>query len=169
MLASLSSDHKLGLGLVAGAFILFAVASAFLVPRYRPQYPGRDGLPLFIVVAGTLFVGMLFAVEFFGREPKEASAAKEGHTVPVTEVDYRIELADRNLSSGAYTFELQNKGKQPHNLTINGPGVNRAATPTIPGGSSAKLPVTLKRGEYEFYCSVPGHKQLGMDLKLTVS
>jgi uncharacterized cupredoxin-like copper-binding protein len=37
---------------------------------------------------------------------------------------------------------------------------------------AADLKVTardLKSGEYELYCSIPGHKATGMDTKLTVS
>lgn len=168
MLAALSSDHKLGLGLVAGTFILFALASSFLIPRYRPQYPGRNGMALFVIVAVALFVGMLFAMEFFGREPKEASAA-EGKAVRVSEVEYRISVAEKNLHAGSYSFDVKNDGQLQHDLTIDGPGVSKAATPLIDSGSSAKLHVTLKPGTYDLYCSVPGHKQQGMDTKITVS
>ena len=66
-------------------------------------------------------------------------------------------------------FVPKNDGKLQHDLTIDGPGLNNAATPLIDAGSSAKLHVTLKPGTYDFYCSVPGHKQQGMDTKITVS
>ena len=42
------------------------------------------------------------------------------------------------------------------------------ATPTFAAGGSMDLTVTLKNGSYELFCSVPGHKQLGMDTHLTV-
>jgi uncharacterized cupredoxin-like copper-binding protein len=47
--------------------------------------------------------------------------------------------------------------------------VKKAATPTIAAGKTAKLKVKLAKGTYELYCSVPGHKQLGMDTHITVS
>jgi plastocyanin len=168
MLASLPADQKLGLGLVAGAFIVFALVSSFLIPRYRPQYPGRSGMKLFVIVAVCLFVGMLFAMEFLAREPKEASAG-EGKAVKVTEREYKIDLAEHTLRPGTYTFDLKNDGQLPHNLTIDGPGVRDASTPTIGGGSSATVRATLKRGTYDLYCSVPGHKQQGMDTKLRIA
>jgi uncharacterized cupredoxin-like copper-binding protein len=75
---ALSTGHEVGLGVTAFVFILFALASSFLFPRFRPDYPGR-GLLAFIVVAFVFFFGMLTAVEVFGAESKhhgEAAAAE---------------------------------------------------------------------------------------------
>ena len=180
VLLALSTSHKLGLGLMGAVFIAFALASSFLLPRYRPDYPGR-ALRWFVLAALVLFAGMLTAVEFFGREPAEAGAKGESTTatttgpttgakkVAVTEKEFKIELASSSLAAGSYEFDLKNVGKIPHDLTIDGPGVAKAHTPTIGGGATATLKVTLKAGTYDFYCSVPGHKQLGMDLKIKVS
>ena len=186
VLLALSTNHKLGLGLTGAVFIAFALASSFLLPRYRPDYPGR-ALRWFVLAALVLFAGMLTAVEFFGREPAEAGAKGEttaastsaattttGSTagakkVGVTEKEFKIELASSTLAAGSYEFDLKNAGKIPHNLTIDGPGVAKAHTPTIHGGATATLKVTLKTGTYDFYCSVPGHKQLGMDVKVKVA
>src|SRR5437773_335631 len=54
-------------------------------------------------------------------------------------------------------------------LFVNGPGVDNEKTPVIDPGKTAKLTVDLKTGTYDVYCSVPGHKQAGMDVKLKVS
>jgi plastocyanin len=78
-LAALSTGHKVGLGLVGLAFVVFALVSAFLIPALRPDYPGRRGLPAFLTLSVALFVGMMFAVFFFGREPSE-SRAEAGST-----------------------------------------------------------------------------------------
>ena len=206
LLAALSTGHKVGLGLVGLAFVLFALASAFLLPRIRPDYPGRRGLPAFLTVSVALFVGMMFAVFFFGREPSESHAAPGStavstattaptttapsttastttapsasvpttaptapKSVPVTEVEFKIELPSTNLSPGAYTFDLTNKGHVGHDLVFNGPGVSNEKTPVIDPGKTAKLTVDLKSGTYDVYCSVPGHKQAGMDVKVKVS
>jgi uncharacterized cupredoxin-like copper-binding protein len=67
---ALSTGHEVGLAVTAAAFIAFALASSFLFPRFRPQYPG-SALPAFIVVAFVFFFGMLGAVEVFGAESKE--------------------------------------------------------------------------------------------------
>ena len=186
MLLALSTWHKIGLAGVAAVFIVFALASSFLFPRYRPSYPaGRLGW--FIVVTLTLFIGMLAAVEIFGREPAEKAAAENepttspstspttsgnggaGQTVQVSEKEFKITLPSTTLKPGSYTFDLSNDGKIPHDLTIAGPGVNNSKTPVINGGQHATLKVKLAAGDYDFYCSVPGHKQLGMDVKVKVA
>ena len=185
MLLALSTWHKIGLAGVAAVFIVFALASSFLFPRYRPSYPaGRLGW--FIVVTLALFIGMLAAVEIFGAEPAEKAAAENesttsssttsttasgsaGQTVQVSEKEFKITLPSTTLKPGSYTFDLSNDGKIPHDLTIDGPGVSNSKTPVINGGQHATLKVKLAAGTYDFYCSVPGHKQLGMDVKIKVS
>jgi uncharacterized cupredoxin-like copper-binding protein len=168
VLLALSTWHKIGLAGVAAVFIVFALASSFLFPRYRPSYPaGRLGW--FIVVTLALFLGMLAAVEIFGAEPAEKAAAENGTRVQVSEKEFKITLPSTTLKPGSYTFDLSNDGKIQHDLTIDGPGVNKEKTPVINGGQHATLKVKLSAGEYEFYCSVPGHKQLGMDVKVKVA
>lgn len=184
MLLALSTWHKIGLAGVAAVFIVFALASSFLFPRYRPSFPaGRLGW--FVVVTLALFVGMLAAVEIFGAEPAEKAAAENestsssttstsaagggGQTVQVSEKEFKITLPSTTLKPGSYTFDLSNDGKIPHDLTIDGPGVSNSKTPVINGGQHATLKVKLSAGTYDFYCSVPGHKQLGMDVKVKVA
>src|SRR5438093_12897570 len=75
LIAALSTGNKVGLGLVGLAFVVFALISAFLLPALRPDYPGKRGLPAFLTLSVTLFIGVMFAVFFFGREPSETHAA----------------------------------------------------------------------------------------------
>ena len=66
MLAALSTAHKLGLGLSALAFIVFALLSAMVIPRSNPDFPGRR-LGWFVFVSILFFVGMMCAVLLFGE------------------------------------------------------------------------------------------------------
>jgi plastocyanin len=96
------------------------------------------------------------------------SSQASGSAVDVTLKDFSIAVAGgSSLAPGTYTFHVTNDGPSAHNLTINGPGVANQATPTF-GSGTKDLTVTLKDGSYELYCSVPGHKQAGMDTNLTV-
>jgi plastocyanin len=92
-----------------------------------------------------------------------------GTPIDVTLKDYSIDVAHTgSLAPGTYTFHVTNNGPSSHNLTVNGPGVSDQATPTFAAGGSMDLTVTLQNGSYELFCSVPSHKQLGMDTHLTV-
>jgi mono/diheme cytochrome c family protein len=77
VLLGLSTGHALGLALVAGTFVLFALVSALLVPRRWPEFPGRN-LPWFIFGTLVLFVATLGAVEVFAKEPKESKTEAVG-------------------------------------------------------------------------------------------
>ncbi|MGZ8692269.1 MAG: cupredoxin domain-containing protein [Gaiellaceae bacterium] len=195
MPVALSTGHEVGLGVTALVFILFALASSFLFPRFRPGYPGR-GLSAFIVVAFVFFFGMLAAVEVFGAEDKhQAEAAAETTTaaattttqqttsaetttqgattakpaetkVPVSETEFKITLGSTDLKAGEITFQVKNDGKVPHDFAIKETGDK---TKEIPAGGTAELKVTLKPGKYVFYCSIPGHEAAGMKLSVTVS
>jgi cytochrome c6 len=73
VVAALSSSHKLGLALVGGAFIAFALISSFVIPRYRPNFPGK-GMGWYAAVCVLFFVAMVSAVIVFGREAPETKA-----------------------------------------------------------------------------------------------
>jgi uncharacterized cupredoxin-like copper-binding protein len=51
--------------------------------------------------------------------------------------------------------------------SIEGPGVNEEGE-TVGEGGRSTVRVALRRGRYDFYCSVPGHRQGGMEGTLTV-
>ena len=97
-----------------------------------------------------------------------SSATAVGTSVGVTEKEFSITLSQASLSPASYTFIIQNKGSFPHNLNIKGPGVDTETSPTLSAGQSGMLTVTLQKGSYELWCSVPGHKDKGMDLTIKV-
>ena len=80
---ALSTGHEVGLGVTGLVFILFALASSFLFPRFRPDYPGK-GLLAFIVIAFVFFFGMLTAVEVFGAEEKHHAESAAPETTTTT-------------------------------------------------------------------------------------
>ena len=71
LLLALSTAQKVGLGLCVAGFAGFSLIVSMLVPRYRPQFPGR-GLRVFVVTCLLLFVGMMSAVIFVARETSAA-------------------------------------------------------------------------------------------------
>lgn len=66
--------------------------------------------------------------------------------------------------AGPLEIESPNESPQPHNIVIDGLGEGKVVEK---GGVSA-FNGTAKAGELVFYCSVPGHREGGMEGKLTV-
>jgi heme/copper-type cytochrome/quinol oxidase subunit 3 len=85
LLAGLSTGHKIGLLVVGGAFVAFALTSSMLAPRRRPDFPGRAGLSVFIIACAAFFAAMLLAVIFLGKEKKEP--AKKSAPAPSARVE----------------------------------------------------------------------------------
>jgi plastocyanin len=73
-----------------------------------------------------------------------------------------------SAKSGTVTIVFTNNSPLEHNVTIAEGTKILGTTPTFKGGSKT-LTLTLKPGSYTFYCSVPGHRQAGMEGTLTVT
>ncbi len=115
-----------------------------------------------------LLAGVLAVAGCGGKSHPGASGAK-GTQVTAKETEFKIQLSQQSFSPGTYTFVAQNDGKLPHSLAINGPGVsNQRIAGTIGPGKSMSITVTLQKGSYDVYCPVPGHKQQGMDVQISV-
>lgn len=100
-----------------------------------------------------------------------------GTTSPQTQGEAReitVEGDEYAFSPGSITVEagekirltFKNMGNLAHNFTIDELGV---AAKTISGGKSETLEFTAeKSGTFTFYCSIAGHRQLGMEGELEV-
>ena len=70
--------------------------------------------------------------------------------------------------AGKNTVEFTNESSLPHDVKIEEGGKEVGGTDVVSGGK-AEATVQLDAGEpYTFYCSVPGHRDAGMEGKLTV-
>jgi uncharacterized cupredoxin-like copper-binding protein len=102
-----------------------------------------------------------------GREA--ASGSGSSSLKEEADPEGQLRYTTRNLSAkaGVVTIGFANMSPLPHNMTIAQGTKVLAATPTFQGGTKT-LKLNLKPGTYVFYCSVPGHRQAGMEGKLTV-
>jgi plastocyanin len=73
-----------------------------------------------------------------------------------------------SAKAGTVTIVMANMSPVEHNVTIAQGSKVLGATPTFKGASRT-LSLKLKPGKYTFYCSVPGHRQAGMEGTLNVS
>jgi uncharacterized cupredoxin-like copper-binding protein len=196
---ALSTGHEIGLGVTALVFIIFALASSFVFPRFRPDYPGH-GLLAFIVVAFVFFFGMLTAVEVFGAESKhgEAAAAETTTAQQTTTAKTTTQPSGTTTTQATTTttatpaatkvpvsevefkITLASTNFKAGEITFEAKNDGKIPhdlaikgtsdkTKLIPPGGSAELKVTLKPGKYELYCTVPGHEAAGMRLNITVA
>jgi plastocyanin len=72
-----------------------------------------------------------------------------------------------SAKSGPVAITFTNASPLEHNVTISQGAKVLGATPTFKGGARS-VQLTLAPGTYTFYCSVPGHRQAGMEGTLTV-
>jgi plastocyanin len=69
--------------------------------------------------------------------------------------------------AGPLTVNMKNAAPTPHDIAIQGNGVNKVG-PIVQGGKTSTISVNLKPGKYTFLCTVPGHAAAGMKGTLTV-
>ena len=129
----------------------------------RKTFSRAASLPL---AALALASGATVAATVVAAAP--ASASTSATAVKATETDFHIALSKSSFKTGKYVFDAVNKGHTTHALMITGPGIKMAMTKDIQPGQSATLAVTLKKGTYDVFCPIPGHKALGMNLNINV-
>ena len=69
---------------------------------------------------------------------------------------------------GNVTIEMLNPSPVPHDIAIEGPNDVARKGKVVEQDGTSTVSSDLKAGEYTFYCSVPGHREGGMEGKLTV-
>lgn len=73
-----------------------------------------------------------------------------------------------SAKAGKVTIDMTNMSPIEHDVAVAQGTTIVGQTPVFTGGSKA-VTLTLKPGTYTFYCTVPGHRQAGMEGTLTVS
>lgn len=79
----------------------------------------------------------------------------------------KFDKTSLEATAGNVTIDFTNDSSLPHDVKLEGPGVDGEGTDTITG-SSTSVTLDLQPGEYTFYCSVDGHRAAGMEGKLVV-
>jgi plastocyanin len=128
----------------------------------------------FLLVASTLTAAVLTGGEdepaAEGRASPPAAPAGGSGTLQLTADPGGQPAYDKTratVRAGPVDIRLTNRSPVPHNITIAEGGKVVAATGTIES-STATRDADLRPGEYDFYCSVDGHRQAGMKGTLTV-
>lgn len=170
-------------GILVALAVLFAFVGIRGVDSFPPNRAVMAGvIALFVAVVGTT---MAFAIVKSNDEQKsrnEKLAAEEGTTTtapsgPVTDLsvsspaDGGLVYQPNGLTAkpGNVAITYDNPSQVPHSIavaTANG-NVLGQVQPFTAGKQTVTLS-NLAPGKYVFYCTVPGHRQAGMQGNLTV-
>jgi uncharacterized cupredoxin-like copper-binding protein len=151
--------------------------------RLRQRVLRAATYPLAALVIGT--VALFSAAACSSGRP---GAATGGAVVRVTERDFRIVVARKQVPAGDVRFVIHNRGPDAHELIIartpnsrlplrgDGLTVNEETLERsflreldVPPGSAQELRLHLRRGRYELFCNMFGHYLGGMRAQLVVT
>lgn len=104
---------------------------------------------------------------------KEAEGGSEGSAATFdVEADPSGGLSftsdEASAKAGKVSVNFTNSAPVPHDVRIEDSGGKDIGGTEVITESSESAAVNLKPGDYTFYCSVPGHRQAGMEGTLTV-
>lgn len=111
-----------------------------------------------------LLIGALTLAACDGGEPDAGSA--EGPVEVVGTDGLEFDPAELTVAAGEVTIELTSEPEALHTFTIEELGDVEVVA--ADGGETATGTVELESGTYTYYCSVPGHREAGMEGTLTV-
>jgi plastocyanin len=100
---------------------------------------------------------------------KQPAVKGPGGTVKLAADPTQIAYTSKALSSkpGKVTIDLTNPAPIQHDVAIAKGSQQLAKAPLVSNGSTS-VTADLASGKYIFYCTVPGHRQAGMQGTLTV-
>lgn len=93
-----------------------------------------------------------------GAQVLEIPAAEQGLAYATTSV---------NGSAGTITLRMPNPSAVPHNIAIENP--EALTGEVVTEGGVSEVTADFAPGEYEYFCTVPGHREAGMKGTLTVN
>lgn len=122
-----------------------------------------------LVMAFASAIIAVFAMGLAARSIDEHRAIPAGGAgggpVAVSLTEFAIAPAPLTVTAGG-SLAVTNDGTTTHDLTVDGQDL---ATPTLDAGGTADLDVSaLAPGTYTVFCSIPGHRESGMETDITV-
>jgi plastocyanin len=164
---------------MGGLFAVWAVTLTAIGIR-REDFP-RPGLQT--VAVGTISVllaasaigsGIVTSAQEDHEDEGNAAGGEEagggGRTLALSADpggDLSFDTDTLEAPAGQVTIDMENPSSIPHNVSIEGRGVDEEGRTVNKGGTST-VSADLQPAEYVFYCSVPGHREAGMEGTLTV-
>jgi len=120
---------------------------------------------ILVVMLGVtvLAIGTRDSTESTGTDVEAAAGAASGQTIVATEFAFAPPITE---VTGLVEITLVNDGAAFHNLEIE--GVDGFII-EVEASESATASIDLAAGDYVLFCSVPGHREAGMESALIVT
>jgi plastocyanin len=174
-----AEKSKVPFYIAGGLLVAWAVIVSVGIGLRRPEFPGNlAGERMVIAITLVLVLAAVSTAVITASPPAKAgtpsSSPAAGSATSLLKLaanpSGQLSYDTKQLSAkaGTVTIEMTNMSPLEHNVTVASGSSVLGATPTFSGGSR-KLTLSLKPGTYTFYCSVPGHRQAGMEGTLSVS
>lgn len=98
------------------------------------------------------------------------NAGLQGKTLEAVLGEWTMGFREAKAEDGKLSIHIVNIGRRRHDLAIRAQGGGREffKTPMLDSNVTVEFSVDLPAGEYEIYCSLPGHARAGMRAILTV-
>jgi plastocyanin len=179
-----AEKSKVPFYIAGGVLVAWALLVSMGIGMRNSNFPSTPGAEraVMAVTAALVLVAISMAVVTSGGSTAKATAksatqeGREGPSGPGTsslkeeadpEGQLRFTTKVLSAKAGTVTISFANASPVPHNLTLAQGTRVLGATPTFQGGAKT-LTLKLAPGTYAFYCSVPGHRQAGMEGRLDV-
>jgi len=120
-----------------------------------------------VLAVGLLIAAVAAVLIAHGPDAGAATKAKTLNLSADKSGKLKFNKSKLTVTRGKVTLVLKNPSDLPHAIAVEGKGIDKDGK-TVQKGGTSKVTVTLKKGTYEFYCPVDGHKAGGMEGKLTV-
>jgi plastocyanin len=165
---------------IGGLFAVWAVVLTALGIR-RTDFPRAGPQTLAVGTVSVLLaggaIGSGIITSALEEEEHESEAGGEpeavqgdGRTLTLAADpggELRFDTEALEARAGRVTIRMENPSSVPHNVSIEGRGIDEEGK-TVGQGGTSSVAAELRPGEYNFYCSVAGHREGGMEGTLTV-
>jgi len=113
------------------------------------------------LVVATAAAGLIGSAQA-ARHPTQTALVKQ---VKVSASEFKFVLNSKTAKRGVVVFKITNVGQLPHDFKISG-----RKTKMLQHGQSDTLRVTfLRKGHYQYICTVSGHAAAGMKGVFTIT
>jgi plastocyanin len=176
-----AEKSKVPFYIAGGMLVAWALIVSLGLGLRRPEFPGgQAGERIVITITAVLVLSAVSTAVITAGSPAKAGASQANSAPPTGGTGSSLRLAANpggliaydvkqlSAKAGTVTITMANASPVEHDVAIEQGGKTLGATAPFSGGSRT-LTLNLKPGTYTFFCTVPGHRRLGMEGTMKVS